>query len=71
MGWTGGFPTELASDSKRRSAGEAAMKPKTELPEVHTLGAKLEGIDFERELPLSADSGHSRDLDWSAQLDRP
>jgi len=32
-------------------------------------GAKPEAADHRHELPLSAGSGHSRDLDWSAQLD--
>ena len=32
-------------------------------------GAEPEAVDPERELPLSADSGHSPDDDWSAQID--
>src|SRR5204863_7230927 len=40
-------PTELASDSKRRSAGEAAMKPKTE---SDTALPMVIGVDIGKEV---------------------
>src|SRR5207249_11622880 len=41
------FPTELASDSKRRSAEEAAMKPKTE---SDTALPMVIGVDIGKEV---------------------
>jgi len=47
MGWTGCFPTALASTGKRLSSGEAAMKPKME-PNIGSLA--VIGVDIGKEV---------------------